>query len=287
MPAGLRHECVVGQRLPEQGLAPELAERKKNQARLFLLLGAQPGYPFLLIKKLAWRPNRALLVREKQTWSRPTCRNKASVQCQTQSVATRIFSISFPFIITFVPLAPGSILRPQPKGPERLDEILRFMLLQRSWFPQDGLSQGAAPGSLPSTSNVDVTRRREYEFFAKRSVRASGVENLASEERLEKPVRLEDGPPGGRASPTANISVKTAATRAEGTAKETTFEDCLPDVFLFASNTGQGYQARFVDERLFVSPGHASRLNSTGTFVEMWLHPGQKELARVEIRKLP
>ena len=56
-------------------------------------------------------------------------------------------------------------------------------------------------------------------------------------------------------------------------------------MFLFSSMAGKGFSATNVEGRLFVNTGNAAAAGGKGVFTEMWVHPGKKEIASVEVKQ--
>ncbi|CAD7957515.1 unnamed protein product [Amoebophrya sp. A120] len=168
------------------------------------------------------------------------------------------------------PLVRSLLTRPEPESGGKLEEVMRHLLRQRSWFPRDGVEKSSSvnQGMQQPQSNIDVARRERYEFIRKtkngRVLSAQEVEHeqAGGDQKLERAV-AED----------VDIAAE--------------IEDCIPDILLFYSNVGRGFLANFVEDRLFVNPGPCSKTGQHGTFAELFVHPREKQLARVEIKKIP
>eukprot|EP00392_Amoebophrya_sp_AT5.2_P018532 g19091.t1 len=179
------------------------------------------------------------------------------------------------------PLIRAILTRPEPESGGRLEEVMRQLLRQRSWFPRDGVDRPstmvANVASQMGQPCVDVTRREKYEFIRK-VYAATGGPNPNSATNRNAPPRPEQ-----------QVAAAGVVGPEEDEALEENYdiEDCVPDILLFASVAGRGFQANLVEDRLFVNPGHCCKINQHGTFAELFVYPASRELARVEIRKLP
>ncbi|CAD7956051.1 unnamed protein product [Amoebophrya sp. A25] len=177
------------------------------------------------------------------------------------------------------PLVRSLLVRPEPESGGRLEEVMRHLLWQRSWFPRDGVERGMTANV---TTHVDIMRRQRFEFIRKIDAKGEVVQHDSDDIHEQDYIKMQ-------MSKVAAGKGKKARVEEEKPPEEENFdiEDCIPDVLLFCSTAGRGFQANLVEGRLFANPGQACKAQQTGTFCELFLHPGTKELGRVEIRKIP
>jgi len=63
------------------------------------------------------------------------------------------------------------------------------------------------------------------------------------------------------------------------------FFDNIPSVFIFPSQTGRGYLAQMVEDRFFINPGTACKVNAVNTFADFMISADPKQ-CRCDIVKL-
>lgn len=204
-----------------------------------------------------------------------------------------------------MPLLRNTIMRNQTAT--KLEELMKLVLFQRSWFPSvDSRSQ--------LTNGVDITLREQYEFIRRVSRRtgklldddsdaAGGGSNrvgassaggrggavgdaideglvLAEQDSLLEDIESAVAGPGGAA---AASPAGPTGTRANADVDVQTW---IPDVLVFSTSVGKGFVANKIQDRIFASPGSCCKSGGVGNFLEMWLHPGEGDLAKVNVVKL-
>jgi len=195
------------------------------------------------------------------------------------------FSVSCASQDPLSPLIRSVFLRPDPKGPERLEEIMRLLLTQRSWYPRDGTDR-----LNNMEMQVDHTQRKLFEFIRRRKkpMPAVAARIAVKPARYDMFGNIEEDADLGD----VNMDGKTEAAKKDEernleSDEFSIIEEKIPDLLLVSANIGQGYTAKLVEGRLFVNIGSVCRGTRTGTFAEIFVYPGEDSLGRVEIKALP